>query len=65
MTYGEIELTHRLNDAEHKIARMKHRIEQDVALLRDGLAALRRDKPHVMIDHAERVISSLSAEIED
>jgi hypothetical protein len=61
----ETEMIHRLNDAELLVARMKHRIEQDVALLRDGLAALRRDKPHVMIDHAERVISSLMTEIED
>ena len=47
--------------------RMLHRIKSEVRLLENGLIALQRNPPKVdiMIDHAERAISGLKAEIEN
>ena len=46
--------------------RVLHRFRREVALLEDGLHALRRSPPkvHVMDDHAERVIEALKHEMQ-
>lgn len=45
-------------------ARLQRRLKSDIELLNEGLHALRRDKPHVMEDRAERALEALEAELE-
>ena len=58
-------VAHLLDDLETMRGTTLRRLTDDVALLREGLHALRRDQPkvHVMVDHAERVIDALTAHI--
>ena len=57
--------THHRYDIEQMRTRVLRRLKSDVALLEDGLHALRRPEPkvHVMIDAAERVVDALRKEI--
>lgn len=59
------ELTHLRDDLEQQRTRVLRRLKADVALLDEGLTALRRDPPkiHVMDDHAERISDALRQEI--
>ena len=59
----QADLTHAADDLERVRSRVVRRIEEEVSLLEEGLAALRRNKGHVMEDHAERVINGLRAEL--
>ena len=61
----EASLTHAADDLERMRSRILRRIEDELELLDDGLAALRRNPPktHVMEDHAERAISGLRNEL--
>jgi hypothetical protein len=54
------------NDYEELRGRILRRLREEVALLDDGLQALRKQPPkvHVMNDHAERAIDGLRREIE-
>jgi len=58
-------VAHLLDDLETMRGTTLRRLTDDVALLREGLHALRRDQPkvHIMVDHAERVIDALTAHI--
>lgn len=53
------------HDLEILRADTLRRIETKLELLQIGLVALQRGKPHVMIDHSERVIDGLSKLITD
>lgn len=57
---------HFKDDYEQLRGQMRRRMKEELALLDDGLHALRRDPPkvHVMIDHAERVMDALKGELE-
>lgn len=58
-------LAHAIDDLERVRSRVIRRIEVEVDLLEEGLAALRRDPPktHVMEDHAERAINGFRSEL--
>jgi hypothetical protein len=57
---------HWKDDFEKLRGQMLYRLKQELALLDEGLHALRRENPkvHVMIDHAERAIDGLKSEME-
>ncbi len=50
-------------DYETLRARVQHRLRRETELLQEGLHALRRNKVHVMEDHAERALEALEAEL--
>ena len=54
------------DDYEQMRGRVVRRLREEVALLNEGLHALRRDPPkvHVMEDHADRAIDRLKRELE-
>ena len=61
----ENEKAHMRNDYEELRGRVLRRLREELALLDEGLHALRRDPPkvHVMEDHAERAIDGLKGEM--
>jgi hypothetical protein len=65
-TLRENERTHLIMENERIRGNLLGRVRQEIALLSEGLHALRRDPPkiHVMIDHAERAIDGLTQEME-
>lgn len=60
------EKVHWRDDYEQLRGNVLRRMKEEVALLDEGLHALRKDPPkiHVMIDHAERAIDGLKREME-
>jgi len=62
---GEVAQNHMRADIERLRTRVLRRLNGDVALLEEGLTALRRTPPkiHVMDDHGERVADALRQEI--
>lgn len=61
----ETEMIHGRDDHERLRTRILRRLKADIALLEDGLTAIRRDTPkiHVMDDHASRVADALRQEL--
>jgi hypothetical protein len=57
---------HLHDDYERLRGNVLRRLKEEIALLDEGLHALRRDPPkiHVMLDHAERAIDGLKVEIQ-
>ena len=57
---------HLKDDYERLRSRIIRRLKDELALLDEGLHALRREPPrvHVMVDHAERAIGGLKSEME-
>lgn len=53
-------LSHAISKRDRVNGRMVRVIHDDLGLLRDALSAARKGKNHVVIDHLERVIDSLS-----
>lgn len=58
-------LSHLRDDLETMRGQVLRRLSADVVLLVEGIHALRREPPkvHVMIDHAERVLDALKAQM--
>lgn len=61
----EESLSHLRDDMETMRGQVLRRLKEDVALLGEGIHALHREPPkvHVMLDHAERVLDALKAQM--